>query len=83
MNGWGYKVKGIQQRSKEISTLTKNLIYKQLPIGVIKKLIDRTPETTSGKLAAKLHQSLTSDIGNPHLEKQLVSVITLMNISKA
>lgn len=82
LNGWDYNVKGIQQRPGVIGTWTKNLIYSKLPEGVLKELYDRTPRTSTGKLAAKLHQSLTSDIGNPHLEKQLVSVITLMNISK-
>ena len=49
---------------------------------MLQELNSKTPKTTTGKLAAKLHQSLTTDIGNPHLEKQLISVITLMNISK-
>lgn len=82
LNKWDYTVHGIKQRPGVIGTWTKKLIYQQLPKGVLQELYQKTPKTASGKLAAKLHQSLTSDIGNPHLEKQLVSVITLMNISK-
>lgn len=82
LNGWDYTVNGIKQRPGVIGTWTKKLIYHQLPKGVLKELYEKTPRTTTGKLAARLHQSLTTDIGNPHLEKQLVSVITLMNISK-
>lgn len=82
LNKWDYTVSGIKQRPGVIGTWTKKLIYHQLPRGVLKELYDKTPRTPKGKLAAKLHQSLTLDIGNPHLEKQLVSVITLMNISK-
>jgi hypothetical protein len=82
LNGWDYTVNGIKQRPSVIGTWTKKLIYQQLPKGVLQELYDKTPKTSTGKLAAKLHQSLTTDIGNPHLEKQLVSVITLMNISK-
>lgn len=82
LNKWDYTVKGIKQRPGVIGTWTKKLIYQQLPKGVLQELYDKTPKTPTGKLAAKLHQSLTADIGNPHLEKQLVSVVTLMNISK-
>nr|WP_246230455.1 P63C domain-containing protein [Mucilaginibacter humi] len=41
----------------------------------------KTPKSDSGNKTARLHQSLTLDVGEPHLEKQLISVITLMNIS--
>lgn len=78
---WDFTVSGIKQRPGVIGTWTKNLIYKQLPKGVLQELYTKTPKSSSGKLSAKLHQSLTADVGNPHLEKQLVSVITLMNVS--
>lgn len=82
LNGWDYTVKGIKQRPGVIGTWTKKLVYQQLPKGVLQELIEKTPKNVAGKLIKKLHQSLTEDIGNPHLEKQLVSVITLMNISR-
>ncbi len=82
LNKWDFTVNGIKQRPGVIGTWTKKLIYQQLPKGVLQELYNKTPKTTTGKLAAKLHQSLTTNIGNPHLEKQLVSVVTLMNISK-
>jgi len=84
LNGWGeLTVSGINahQRQGVIGTWTKKLIYQQLPKGVLQELINKTPKTADGKLAKKLHQSLTPELGHPHLEKQLVSVITLMNIS--
>lgn len=85
LNGWGeLTVSGIRahQRPGVIGTWTKKLVYQQLPKGVIQELYNKTPKNNSGKLSKKLHQSLTLDIGQSHLEKQLVSVITLMNISK-
>jgi hypothetical protein len=82
LNGWDYTVTGIKSRPGVIGTWTKKFIYQQLPKGVLQELYSNTPKTSSGKLAKRLHQSLTADIGNPHLEKQLISVITLMNISK-
>lgn len=84
LNKWGeFTVLGIKahQRPGVIGTWTKKLIYQQLPKGVLQELVNKTPKTADGKLARKLHQSLTTDVGHPHLEKQLVSVITLMNIS--
>jgi hypothetical protein len=84
LNGWGdLTVSGLKahQRPGVIGTWTKKLVYQQLPKGVLQELYRKTPKTSDGRLAKKLHQSLTMDVGNPHLEKQLVSVITLMNIS--
>ena len=82
LNKWDYTVNGIKQRPGIVGTWTKKLVYQQLPKGVMQELYSKTPKTITGKLAAKLHQSLTFDVGNSHLEKQLISVITLMNISK-
>ena len=48
---------------------------------LLEELKQKTPKGKSGNYSARLHQSLTVDIGEPHLEKQLVSVITLMNVS--
>ena len=83
LNGWDFTVKGIKQRPGIIGTWTKQFIYAHLPKGVLPALEKNTPRTTTGKLAKKLHQSLTEETGVPHLEKQLVSVVTLMNISSS
>ena len=82
LNGWDYTVGGIKKRPGVIGTWTKQLIYYKLPRGVLQELIKKTPKSKKGNYTARLHQSLTDDVGNPHLDKQLVSVITLMNISK-
>lgn len=74
-------MKGIQQRPSIIGTWTKQFIYAYLPKGVLPALVKNTPRTSKGKLREKLHQGLTEDTGIPHLEKQLVSAVTLMNIS--
>ncbi len=84
LRGWDYTVKGIgiKHRPGVIGKWTRDMVYAKLPEGVLRALYKNTPRTASGKLAKKLHQSLTVDIGNPHLEKLLVSIITLMNVSK-
>lgn len=56
LNGWDYTVHGIKQRPGVIGIWTKQLIYQQLPKGVLKELYSKTPKTTGGKLAARLHQ---------------------------
>lgn len=81
LNNWDFTVNGIKKRPGVVGIWTINLIYKQLPKGVYKDLKDKTPISKGGNKTARLHQSLTIDIGNPHLEKQLIAVITLMNIS--
>ena len=75
LNGWDFTVKGINQRPGIIGTWTKQLIYQQLPKPVFPALKKGTPK---GK---RLHQKLSPDIGRPHLERQLLSVTTLMNVS--
>lgn len=81
LNGWDYTVNGIQKRPGVIGTWTIKLIYNLLPKGVREELEKKTPKSAAGNKTARLHQGLTIDVGEPHLEKQLISVITLMNIS--
>jgi hypothetical protein len=63
-----------------VGTLTKQLVYEKLPPGVLEKLMENNP-SVKGRRKHKHHQFLTEDIGNPHLEKHLTAVITLMRIS--
>jgi hypothetical protein len=81
LNGWDYTVNGIKKRPGVIGTWTKKLIYNLLPKGVLEELERNTPKSEAGNKTKRLHQGLTLDIGEPHLERQLISVITLMNIS--
>jgi hypothetical protein len=60
---------------------TNSLIYKQLPKGILDELKTKTPKSDKGNYTARFFQSLTPEIGSPHLQNQLVSVITLMKIS--
>jgi len=82
LNGWDYTMKTIKTRPGVVGTWTNKLIYEQLPPGVLKALKERTPKSEAGNYTAKLHQSLTEDIGDPHLQAQLNSVIALMQISR-
>ena len=81
LNGWDFNVNGIKKRPGVIGTWTKKLIYEELPKGVLEELEKNTPKSPSGNKIARLHQSLTIDIGNPHLKEQINKTITLFQLS--
>jgi len=61
-----------------VGKLTNELIYQKLPPGILDELRKRNPPNQTGQRKHRHHQFLTEDVGNPHLEKQLVAVTTLM-----
>lgn len=83
LNNWDFTVSQIKygQRPGIIGTWTKKYIYSVLPQGVLQALLKETPRNDQGKLTKKLHQKLTREQGIEHLNKQIVSAVTLMNVS--
>lgn len=81
LNGWDFTVKGIKQRPGVVGRWTNDLIYKQLPKGVLDELKKKTPKSEAGNYTARFFQSLTPDVGDPSLQAQINSVITLFQIS--
>lgn len=81
LNGWDYTVKGIRKRPQVIGKWTNKYIYEQLPKGVLEELIKKTPRDSAGNPTARYHQSLTLDIGEPHLEQQITKIIALFQAS--
>ena len=81
LNGWDFTIKDIRKRPSIIGKWTTKLVYEQLPKGVLEELKKQTPKNEEGKYKAKLHQSLTPDIGNPNLEKQITKVVALFQVS--
>lgn len=81
VRGWPYKA-GSNARTAYIGKLTRALIYDPLPPGVIQELEHKNPYDPAKRRRKHLHhQLLTSSVGHPHLEKQIVSVTTLLRIS--
>ena len=72
LKGWTYNGKN---RPQYVGKLTNHYIYEQLPDGVLEELKQKTPKTK------RLHQSLTDEVGIPHLDKQLQKTIGLMQAS--
>lgn len=80
LHGWQYNPLSVKKPSY-VGKLTMDLVYNQLPPGVADELKNKTPKSKAGHYTKRFHQSLTSDIGEPHLEKQVAIVTTLMKIS--
>jgi hypothetical protein len=81
LNGWDYTVNGIKKRPGIIGKWTNAFIYEELPNGVLEELKKKTPKSELGNRTNRYHQLLTTDIGEPNLEKQINKVITLFQVS--
>lgn len=82
LNGWSYTVDNINKRPGVVGRWTNELIYNQLPKGILDELKSKTPKSEAGNYTARFFQSLTPDIGHPALTAQIYKVIGIMNISK-
>ncbi|ADP70680.1 Domain of unknown function P63C [Rhodomicrobium vannielii ATCC 17100] len=81
VRGWKY-VPGSNKRNHYIGKLTNELIYKQLPEGVLDELRRKNPRAPETGRRRQLHyRFLTEDIGDPHLQKQIVAVTTLLSVA--
>lgn len=80
LRGWQYSPLSVS-RPGIVGKLTNNIVYERLPPGVLDELQRKNPVISRGRRAHKHHQFLTTDIGNPHLEKHLAIVIALMRAS--
>jgi len=82
LNGWEYTIENLKLKPAIVGKWTNKYIYKQLPKGILEELKKLTPRDESGKHTEHLHRRLTSDVGHPNLNNQIVSVITIMKLSK-
>ncbi len=82
LQGWEYKV-GTSKRTPYVGKLVNKYIYEQLPPGVLDQLRQLNPRNDSGYRPHKFHQFLTADTGNPHLDKQISTVTTLLRIARS
>ena len=78
---WPYRP-GNNARNGYIGKLTRLLIYDPLPKGVVETLEAKNPYVPERKgRKHHHHRLLTKDVGEPHLDKQITSVATLLRIS--
>jgi hypothetical protein len=81
LRNWNYDPFS-NKRPRIIGWITNQIVYELLPEGVLDELRRLNPPNERGYRPYKHHQYLTEDIGNPHLERHLVQVITAMRLSK-
>jgi hypothetical protein len=82
LKGWPYNPYSVS-RPGVVGTYTNQYIYSFLPTNVFKFIKDRTPKSKSGNYTVRLHQSLNKEVGKELLRNQLVSVTTILRISKS
>lgn len=80
LRDWQYRPLSTK-RPLTAGKLTNQIVYEKLPPGVLDELRRKNPTDETGRRKHKHHQFLTMDVGNPHLEKHLAVVTTLMRIS--
>ncbi len=81
LRNWEYPTAS-GQRPGIVGHYTNQFVYNHLPPGVKEELQKNNPSISPGRRKWKHHQFLSEDIGNIHLEKHLVKVITLMQASE-
>jgi hypothetical protein len=76
--GWPYDASS-NARNAYIGKLTNELIYSKLPPGVLDEMRRRNPpDPVTKRRKHKHHQLLTDNVGNPHLQRQIIAVTTLL-----
>lgn len=75
LKGWTYKG---NPKPAIVGKLTNWLVYERLPEGILEELQKKNPIAKNNRRRFKHHQYLTESTGVLHLDKHLVSVITLM-----
>lgn len=81
LRGWDYP-KPKAKRPGIVGLYTNKFVYDLLPPGVKEELQKKNPIVNRGRRRYKNHQFLTEDIGNEHLAKHLLKVITLMQAAE-
>lgn len=72
--------RGGPQGPRYAGKLTNKLVYDQLPPGVADGLKNKTPPDENWQRKDRLHQWLSEEIGQPHLEKQVAVATNIMKV---
>lgn len=81
LHHWPYKP-GNAKRTPFVGHLINKYVYGELPPGVLEEIRRLNPVTERGYRRRKHFQHLTADTGNEHLDRQIMTVITVMRISE-
>jgi len=78
--GWEYNAS--PKRPQCIGHIINKYVYEKLPPGVLEELKKKNPVNENGNRKYRFHQFLTEDLGNEHLQKQILQTVTLMKVSE-
>lgn len=76
LKGWQYDPK--KNKYQVVGKYTLQYVYGCLPKVVVDAVKAKTPRTKGGNYTKKLFQSLTQEVGKPHLDRALGGVIALL-----
>jgi len=79
---WGWDLRDTTRGPRYISKLIRKYIYEPLPDGVLGELDRVNPADKKWQRRRKHFQHLTPDIGLPHFNTQLASVMTLARAAR-
>jgi len=74
-----WPVREDNRRPHPVAHFIREYVYGRLPSGVLDELERRNPPAENGRRKHKHHQFLTVDTGHPHLDRQIMTVTTLMS----
>lgn len=81
LKGWQYNPR--KNKYQVVGKYTLMYVYGCLPPAVVEKVKRQTPRGKGGSYTKKLFQSLTHEVGKPHLDRALGGVIALMKASSS
>lgn len=81
LHRWPYDPESVK-RPGVVGKFTNTYVYEQLPPGVLDELRRKNPKDEFGRRRARLHQFLSDDVGNPHLERQIAATSAIMRVAE-
>jgi hypothetical protein len=79
---YGWKRQEFNRGPRYAGKLIKELIYERLPEQVLPKLEELNPLNKNKQRKFKHHQFLTNELGLTHFRTQVITIMTLLRISK-
>lgn len=72
-----------RNRYSAVAGYTRDLVYERMAPGLLRELEQKSPKDEKGNRENKLHQWLSSDVGDPMLANHIQSLLTLQRLAIA
>jgi len=79
LKGWKYDPK--ENKYQVVGIYTLKYVYGTFPPAVVEAVKAKTPRSKGGTYTKKLFQSLTEEVGKPHLDRALGGIVALLKSS--